>query len=133
MESTFEAVKMGMTGGIVSSYLSNPNNPISAGSVPEFIRSVYACVSTLGTAAATVEPPKKPAVTIRASIQPDYIVCLEDGKRLKMLRRYLRSRYNLTPEQYRAKWGLPAEYPMTCPKYAAKRSALAKKNGLGKR
>ncbi len=79
------------------------------------------------------EPADTPAVAIRASITPDYIVCLEDGKRLKMLKRYLRSRFGLTPEAYRAKWKLPSDYPMTAPNYAARRSSLAKSFGLGQR
>jgi len=116
---------------IVAAYVSN--NPIPVGEIPGMIKSVHA---TLGGLAAGVSgemaTTQKPATTVKKSITPDYIVCLEDGKRLKMLKRYLRSRYNLTPEEYRSKWGLPADYPMVAPNYAAQRSEFAKKIGLGR-
>lgn len=120
---------------VVASYLAQNN--VSAGQIPELIRSVHSTFSTLGSApeataeAAPKEKPK-PAVPISRSIGDDYIVCLEDGKKLKMLKRYLRSRYGLSPEEYRRKWGLPPEYPMVAPAYAAKRSDFAKSIGLGK-
>jgi predicted transcriptional regulator len=110
------------------------NNTISATELPNFIRSVYGALAAL-SGSTVLEPASaaKPAVAIRKSIAPDYVVCLEDGKKLKMLKRYLRSRYGLTPEDYRTKWGLPRDYPMVAPNYAAQRSAFAKKIGLGRR
>lgn len=116
---------------IVAAYVSNNTVPVS--DLPSMIKSVHA---TLGGLAATSlsEPATahKPAVPIKRSVMPDYIVCLEDGKKLKMLKRYLRSRYGLSPEEYRAKWGLPADYPMVAPDYAAQRSEFAKQIGLGR-
>jgi predicted transcriptional regulator len=116
---------------IVAAYVSN--NPIPAGEIPGMIKSIH---STLGGLAngLTADAPlaQKPAIAVKRSITPEYIVCLEDGKKLKMLKRYLRSRYSLTPEEYRAKWGLPADYPMVAPNYAAQRSEFAKKIGLGR-
>ena len=97
------------------------------------IKSVHATLGGLsGMAAADMTTAQKPAVAIKKSVTPEYIVCLEDGKKLKMLKRYLRSRYGLSPEEYRAKWGLPADYPMVAPNYAAQRSEFAKKIGLGR-
>ena len=123
---------LSMTTQIVSAYVSHNN--LSGSEIPEVIRSVYATLNAQksGEAAAT-QAPKKPAVTIRKSITPDFIICLEDGKKLKMLKRHLRTTYGLTPEEYRAKWGLPADYPMVAPSYAAQRSAFAKKIGLGRK
>jgi predicted transcriptional regulator len=114
---------------IVAAYVSK--NPVAADDLPGLIRSVHA---TLGGFAGMEPPPlpREPAVSIKKSVKPDYIVCLEDGKKLKMLKRYLRAKYDLSPDAYRAKWGLPADYPMTAPNYAAKRSEFAKKFGLGK-
>ncbi len=116
---------------IVAAYVSN--NPIPVTEVPGMIKSVHATLGGLTTTAAG-EPTttQKPAVPVKKSVTPGYIVCLEDGKRLKMLKRYLRSNYNLTPEEYRAKWGLPADYPMVAPDYAQQRSDFAKKIGLGR-
>lgn len=121
-----------MTTEIVSSYVSN--NDISGSQISDVIRSTYATLNAqrLGEGEA-VQNQKKPAVSIRRSVTPDYIVCLEDGKKLKMLKRHLRTTYSLSPEDYRAKWGLPADYPMVAPKYAAQRSAFAKKIGLGRK
>jgi predicted transcriptional regulator len=121
-----------LTGDIVAAYVTK--NSISSADLPDLIRNVYAAFSTLGQAqpvavAATVQ---KPAVSIAKSITEDYIVCLEDGKRLKMLKRYLRTRYGLTPEDYRRKWKLPADYPMVAPAYAERRSNFAKEIGLGR-
>jgi predicted transcriptional regulator len=116
---------------IVAAYVSN--NPVPASELPGMIKSVHATLGGLsGGAAAELLTAQKPAVTIKKSITPEYIVCLEDGKKLKMLKRYLRSRYGLSPEDYRAKWGLPADYPMVAPNYAAQRSEFAKKIGLGR-
>ena len=116
---------------IVAAYVSR--NPVTAEAVPEIIRSVYSALEGLskGPAASAEEKPK-PAVPISRSIQHDFIVCLEDGKKLKMLKRYLRSRYDMSPEDYRRRWGLPADYPMVAPAYAARRSDFAKKIGLGR-
>jgi predicted transcriptional regulator len=120
-----------LTSEIVAAYVRN--NPVPASEVPAMIKSVH---STLGGLAASVQadgsPVQKPAVSIKRSITPEYIVCLEDGKKLKMLKRYLRSNYSLTPEEYRAKWNLPADYPMVAPNYAKQRSDFAKKIGLGR-
>jgi predicted transcriptional regulator len=114
---------------IVAAYVSK--NEVAAADLPALIKSVHA---TLGgfTGEAALPPAKPPAVPVKKSVTPDYIVCLEDGKKLKMLKRYLRTHYGLTPDAYRAKWNLPADYPMTAPNYAAKRSDFAKQIGLGK-
>ena len=118
---------------IISAYVSK--NPISASEVPEMIKTIYGTLSALGAGGHGETPPnnQKPAVPIRKSITPDYIICLEDGKKLKMLKRYLRTRFKMTPEEYRAKWNLPVDYPIVAPNYAAKRSEFAKKIGLGRR
>lgn len=117
---------------IVSAYVSN--NSVPANQVPEVINTVYRSLTEVSAAGAagSGEAPK-PAVSIRRSVTPDYIVCLEDGKKLKMLKRHLRAAYNMTPEEYRAKWGLPADYPMVAPNYAAQRSQFAKEIGLGRK
>jgi predicted transcriptional regulator len=113
---------------IVTAYVSK--NPVAAEDLPNVIKSVHA---TLGGFQGTEgQPARAPAVPVKKSVTPDYIVCLEDGKKLKMLKRYLRAQYGLTPEAYRAKWSLPADYPMTAPNYAARRSEFAKQIGLGK-
>jgi len=119
-----------LTANIVSAYLSN--NPTPASEIPNLISQVHAALLRVasGRTEAPAEP-AKPAVSLKKSINPDYLVCLEDGKRFKSLKRHLRSRYNMTPEQYRDKWGLPADYPMVAPNYAVARSQLAKKMGLG--
>ncbi len=119
-----------LTGDIVAAYVSN--NPIPVADVPAMIKSVHATLGGLATPSATDNAnAPKPVVSVKRSVTPDYIVCLEDGKKLKMLKRYLRSNYNMTPEDYRAKWGLPADYPMVAPNYAAQRSEFAKRIGLG--
>jgi predicted transcriptional regulator len=116
---------------IVAAYVSN--NPISVADVPSMIKSVHSTLGGLSDAAqGETATSQKPVVPVKRSVTPDYIVCLEDGKKLKMLKRYLRSNYKMTPEEYRAKWGLPADYPMVAPNYAAQRSEFAKKIGLGK-
>lgn len=116
---------------IIAAYVSR--NAVSADAVPDLIRSVHSALNGLGGVEPTapLERPK-PAVPISRSIQDEYIVCLEDGKRLKMLKRYLRSQYDMSPEDYRRRWGLPPDYPMVAPAYAAKRSDFAKQIGLGK-
>jgi predicted transcriptional regulator len=129
--STSHAEILQMTTDIVSAYVSH--NELPGSQIPDVIRSVYATLNSQSAGGATAQTPLKPAVSIRRSVTPDYIICLEDGKKLKMLKRHLRTTYNLTPEEYRAKWGLPADYPMVSPNYAAQRSAFAKKIGLGRK
>ena len=120
-----------MTSQIVASFVSN--NPVTAEGLPDVIRSVYKTVSSLsGPSEPRAEDRPKPAVPISKSVGEDYIICLEDGKKLKMLKRYLRSRFNMTPDEYRRRWGLPADYPMVAPAYTERRSEFAKKIGLGK-
>ncbi|QYU71076.1 MucR family transcriptional regulator [Leptolyngbya sp. 15MV] len=120
-----------LTSDIVAAHVSN--NDVSVADVPALITSVYGALAALGETAPAQEAPPEPAVSIRASIKPDYIVCLEDGKKLKMLKRYLRTNYDMSPEEYRARWNLPADYPMVAPNYAEKRRELAKKIGLGRK
>lgn len=116
---------------IVASYVSN--NPVPVSELPAMIRSVHATLGGLsGLPTADGVTAQKPSVPIKKSITPEYLICLEDGKKLKMLKRYLRSRYGLSPDQYRSKWGLPADYPMVASNYAAQRSEFAKKIGLGR-
>ena len=117
---------------IVIAYVGN--NSTNSKSLPDIISSVYTKLKELqNNGVSTSSPPSKPAVPIKKSITDEYIICLEDGKKLKMMKRYLRSRYNLSPQEYRIKWGLAPDYPMVSPNYAAKRSDFAKKNGLGKK
>ena len=112
---------------VVAAYVSN--NQMPTGQIPEVINTVFESLSAAAAGGRT--EPQKPAVPIRRSVTPDFIVCLEDGKKLKMLKRHLRTAFNLTPEEYRAKWNLLPDYPMVAPNYAKKRSELAKKIGLG--
>lgn len=119
-----------LTAEIVAAHVSN--NTLSAAELPQLISQVHNSLSDTGKASSAEERPA-PAVTVKKSVTPDYIVCLEDGKKLKMLKRHLKTSYDLTPEQYRERWGLPADYPMVAPNYAKRRSALAKEIGLGKR
>ena len=120
-----------LTSDIVAAHVSN--NSVAVEDVPALITNIYGALAGLGQAAPAPAPTPEPAVSIRASIKPDYIVCLEDGKKLKMLKRHLMTHYNLTPDQYRARWGLAADYPMVCPNYAEKRRELAIKIGLGRK
>lgn len=120
---------LALTADIVSSHVAN--NSVSVNDVPQLIQNVFATLSGLTTAPAAVITPPEPAVPVRQSIKPDYIVCLEDGKKLKMLKRHLMTAYGMTPDDYRAKWGLPADYPMVAPNYAESRRQLAKSIGLG--
>ena len=106
------------------------NNTVALGDLPQLIQNVYAALATVGTQLASAER-LRPAVAVKKSVLPDYIICLEDGKRLKMLKRHLKTAYNLTPEEYRERWSLPADYPMVAPNYTKQRSNLAKKIGLG--
>ncbi|MBX3485518.1 MucR family transcriptional regulator [Phenylobacterium sp.] len=127
--SELELLRLGA--GIVSAYVGR--HEIAVDALPDVIRTVHQALTALtaASAAARAEERPKPAVPIGRSVQHDYIVCLEDGKRLKLLKRYLRSHYNLSPDEYRRRWGLPADYPMVAPAYAARRSDFAKQIGLG--
>jgi len=120
-----------LTTDIVSAYVSN--NPVQASDLPAIIKNIHATLESLaGSQPSEPVTAQKPAVPVKKSVTPDYLICLEDGKKLKMLKRYLRSRYGLTPDQYRAKWNLPANYPMVAANYASQRSEFAKRIGLGK-
>jgi predicted transcriptional regulator len=122
---------LGLTAEIVSAHVSN--NSVSVTDLPNLITEVHRTLAQLGVGVAPrIEPEKQaPAVPVRKSITPDYLICLEDGKKMKMLKRHLQTSYNMTPDQYREKWGLGADYPMVAPNYAKHRSSLAKKIGLG--
>jgi len=121
-----------LTVQIVSAHVAHNN--VAQADLPALIAQIYGALSGLGKVTEPAGPARpEPAVSIRKSITPDYIVCLEDGKKLKMLKRHLASAYNMTPDQYRERWGLPADYPMVAPSYAAQRSQLAKTIGLGTR
>ncbi|WP_376706176.1 MucR family transcriptional regulator (plasmid) [Mesorhizobium sp. ISC25] len=121
-----------LTADVVSAYVSN--NPVPVGDLPALIGQVHSALkSTAGGVSAAEPEALKPAVPIRKSVTADYIICLEDGKKFKSLKRHLSTRYGLTPDEYRAKWGLAADYPMVAPNYAAARSALAKTMGLGRK
>ena len=118
-----------LTTEIVSSHVGN--NSVAVQDIPELIRQVYGTLTTIDQAP-SAQPDRPPAaVSVKRSITPDYIICLEDGRKLKMLKRHLKTAYNMTPEEYRERWGLPADYPMVAPNYARQRSELAKKIGLG--
>ena len=129
-DSTASGNFIDLTAEIVSAYVSN--NTVAASEIPGLINQVYAALSRVSgkPGEAPVEP-LKPAVSVKKSITPEHIVCLEDGKKFKSLKRHLRTQYGMTPEQYREKWGLGADYPMVAPNYAAARSQLAKQMGLG--
>lgn len=118
-----------LTSDIVAAHVSNNN--VSAEDVSALIKSVYSALQGLGAPVQEERP--EPAVPIRSSVKPDHLICLEDGKKLKMLKRYLKTNYDMTPEQYRARWNLPADYPMVAPAYAERRRELAKEIGLGRK
>ena len=121
---------IGLTAEIVSAYVSN--NPVASADIPALIGQIHSALLRVSTGEAQPSTdPLKPAVSIKKSINPDFIICLEDGKKFKSLKRHLRTQYNMTPEQYRDKWSLAADYPMVAPNYAAARSQLAKQMGLG--
>jgi len=122
---------LSLTTSIVSSYVSN--NTTKAAELPKIIEAVYNSLSQQTNANLNKSLPLEPAVSVSASLTPDYIICLEDGRKLKMLKRYLRSRHNMTPEEYRARWNLPSDYPMVAPNYAKRRSDFAKEIGLGRK
>ncbi len=129
-ENNDRAGLLSQTVEIVSSYVSN--NTVLLSDLPRLIEDTYAALEAQGGAAEGLDPERpRPAVPIKKSVQPDYIVCLEDGKQLKMLKRHLKTAYNMTPEEYRARWNLPSDYPMVAPNYAKRRSQLAKQIGLG--
>ena len=121
---------LGLSAGIVAAYVAQ--NTVARAAIPDLIRSVHGALSALGTSQAEPAERPKPAAPISRSVQRDYIVCLEDGKKLKMLKRYLRTHYDMSPEEYRRKWSLPGDYPMVAPAYAERRSDFAKSIGLGK-
>lgn len=125
-----DSVVVELAADIVSAYVSN--NTLPANDLGSLIADVHGALSqTMGLQSEAKAEPQKPAVSVRKSITPDYLICLEDGKQFKSLKRHLRTHYDLSPEDYREKWGLPSDYPMVAPNYAAARSALAKKMGLG--
>jgi predicted transcriptional regulator len=127
-ESTPATSVLGLTAQIVSAHVSN--NSVSPDALPSLIQEVFKTLSGVGKDPVLPERPQ-PAVAIKKSVLPEHIICLEDGKKLKMLKRHLKTSYNMTPEQYRERWGLPPDYPMVAPNYAKHRSSLAKKIGLG--
>ncbi len=118
-----------LTTKVVAAHVAN--NAMPAADLPRLIATVHETLAKLGTEEAATKP--DPAVSIKQSVKPDYIVCLDDGKKLKMLKRHLKTAYNMTPDDYRKRWGLPRDYPMVAPNYAKKRSELAKKIGLGRK
>ena len=128
MESKIAPDPLELTARIVSAHVTN--NSVSVDMLPNLIQEVYKTLTNIGKEQPEVEK-LQPAVPIKKSIAPDYIICLEDGKKLKMLRRHLKTSYGMTPEQYRERWNLPSDYPMVAPNYAQHRSSLAKKIGLG--
>lgn len=119
-----------LTAQIVSAHVSN--NPVDSESLPALIQDVFRTLAEIGRDPVPVDKPQ-PAVAVKKSVFPDYIICLEDGKKLKMLKRHLKTAYDMTPEAYRERWGLPSDYPMVAPTYASHRSSLAKKIGLGRK
>ena len=129
-EQVSSAELLKLTADIVAAHVSN--NKLPANDLPQLIAQVHASLSDTGGAASAQQRPS-PAVPVKKSVTADFIVCLEDGKKLKMLKRHLKTAYDMTPEEYREKWGLPHDYPMVAPNYAAQRSSLAKKIGLGTR
>ena len=120
-----------LTADIVAAHVSN--NSVAVSDIPTLIANVHSALSGLGSPAAPTLVKLEPAVSIRSSIKPDYIICLEDGKKLKMLKRHLMTSFGMTPDDYRAKWNLPADYPMVAPNYAETRRTLAKQIGLGRK
>ena len=128
VEATANSDVLGLTAQIVSAHVSN--NSVAPDALPNLIQEVYRTLAGVGKEPA-VPDKQQPAVPVKKSVFPDHIICLEDGKKLKMLKRHLKTSYNMTPEQYREKWQLPPDYPMVAPNYARHRSSLAKKIGLG--
>jgi predicted transcriptional regulator len=126
---TESASLMELTADIASAYVGN--NTVAAGDLPSLIRNIFSALTGVGAPAEKPAEPQTPAVSIKKSVTDDYLICLEDGRKFKSLKRHLRTKYDLSPEAYRAKWGLPTTYPMVAPAYAAARSNLAKQMGLG--
>ena len=122
---------LGLTTEIVAAHVSN--NAVAVDELPLLINQVHRSLTTLGTAPEPVQEKLQPAVPVKKSVTPDFIICLEDGKKLKMLKRHLKTAYDMTPEEYRERWALPPDYPMVAPNYARQRSKLAKEIGLGTR
>lgn len=122
---------LSLTTNIVAAHVSN--NSVAVNDLPKLIREVYETLTQVEQGGQVTSERPTPAVSVKKSVTPDYIICLEDGKKLKMLKRHLKTAYNMTPEEYRDKWGLPADYPMVAPNYAKQRSRLAKEIGLGTR
>lgn len=131
MSETESANMLGLTARIVAAHVEN--NHVAAEALPDMIQSVYQSLAMAGAPEDAHEEPPIPAVPVKRSVFPDFIVCLDDGKKLKMLKRHLQTRYGMTAADYRAKWGLPHDYPMVAPNYAATRSGLAKSIGLGRK
>jgi predicted transcriptional regulator len=132
MESTEQSHDLlTLTTEIVAAHVSN--NTVAVNDLPQLINQIYSSLANIGTAPIAPAARPQPAVSVKKSVQPDYIVCLEDGKKLKMLKRHLKTAYNMTPEAYRERWGLSSDYPMVAPNYARQRSRLAKEIGLGTR
>lgn len=129
--TTLESSLLELTTELVAAFVSN--NAVSAADLPSLITNVYQTLGSLDTEQEPEPEPLVPVVAVKKSITPDYIICLEDGKKLKMLKRHLNRAYGMTPEEYRERWGLPSDYPMVAPNYSKKRSSLAKDNGLGRR
>ncbi|TNE67117.1 MAG: MucR family transcriptional regulator [Alphaproteobacteria bacterium] len=129
-KDTMREEMLALTTDIVASHVAN--NTVTVDELPNLIRQVYGTLMGLGGQAAAAEEKPEPAVPIKKSITPNFIICLEDGKKLKMLKRHLKTQYDMTPEEYRERWGLPADYPMVAPNYAEQRRELAKKIGLGR-
>jgi predicted transcriptional regulator len=128
-DQSAEDTLLTLTADIVAAHVSN--NSVAVNDLPNLIQNVHAALTGISHSSSAPEPKPEPKVSIRSSIKPDYIVCLEDGKRLKMLKRHLMTHYNMTPDQYRQKWGLSSDYPMVAPNYAEQRRTLAKSIGLG--
>jgi predicted transcriptional regulator len=128
-DSATEDTLLTLTADIVAAHVSN--NSVAVNDLPSLIQNVHSALTGISGVSSAPEPKPEPKVSIRSSIKPDYIVCLEDGKKLKMLKRHLMTHYNMTPDQYRQKWGLSPDYPMVAPNYAEQRRTLAKSIGLG--
>jgi predicted transcriptional regulator len=131
IENDMRETLITLAADIVAAHVSN--NSVAVSDLPVLISNVYTALAGLSPGQPVAEPLPEPAVSIRSSIKNDHIVCLEDGKKLKMLKRHLMTRYNMTPDQYRTRWNLPSDYPMVAPAYAEKRRELAKKIGLGRK
>jgi predicted transcriptional regulator len=132
VEKTPRSEILRMAVDVVSAYLGH--NSLSSSQIPEIIQTVFSSLLQLdGRSAGSIGDASRPAVPVKKSVTPEYLICLEDGKKMKMLKRHLRTAFNMTPDEYRAKWNLPADYPMVAPNYAEQRSAFAKKIGLGRK